>query len=219
MLFSHRQFDYLANPQGRTAQTAAGTASVSTAQVKFGSKSLDVPNSTNPRMTISGHNDSSFTLEGWFRTSDWSTSYRCFFGGWSTSATSFGLGAYSNNIITLQNTSGTNVDFNLGITLATNTWHHIALTRDGTTARLYVNGNQRGGNKTLSGTMLGAGHSLLFGNSGLGSQINGYCDEVRLSTGIRYTNTFTPDAAAFASDATTVLLCHFDASPLVDSTT
>jgi hypothetical protein len=216
MLFSHRQINYLANPQGRTAQTAGGTASVSATQFKFGSKSLDVPNSSNARLTTTGHTDSSFTLEGWVRSANWSTSYRSFFGGWNSGQTSFGLGAYSNFIITLQNSTGSNVDFDVDGTLATNTWHHIALTRSGTTAKLFVNGTQRGGDKTLSGTMFGSGHSLILGQSGIGQNINGFCDEVRLSKGIRYTGSFTPSTSAFVNDSNTVLLCHCEVAPLVD---
>ena len=40
----------------------------------------------------------------------------------------------------------------------------------------------------------------------------GYLDEVRFSKSVRYTSSFTPSTSAFANDANTLLLVHFDES-------
>jgi hypothetical protein len=230
-LFSSHQGLYLANaPTGRTAQTwtnsLGATLNTNATFRKFGTGSLNATSASGGYQpgyfTVTGHNDSSFTLEGQFRFSSFSTSYRTLFGNRATgSGNAFSLGVYDTNIITLQNNSGSNQDFSLGISLATNTFYHIALTVDGSTCKLYINGTQRDGNKTLTGdkiTVSGAGR-LLIGYGSIGQSFDGYIDEIRLSTGLRYTAGFTAPTAAFDSDATTVLLCHCDAVPPVDSIT
>lgn len=222
MLFSGHMMNNLAGAAaGRTAQTFTSVSSgVSSTQKKFGTYSANSFEAG--YFTTTGHTDSSFTLECWARFATQSTSYRCLFGNRETGGgNAFGLGLYSNNIMTLQNNSGSNQDFVLGISLATNTWYHIALTVSSSTCKLYINGTQRGGDKTLAGDKITVGSSgkLRIGASALGQAMDGYMDEIRLSKGLRYTAGFTEPAAAFTSDADTILLCHCEASPLVDSTT
>jgi hypothetical protein len=221
-LFSQRMMNSLAAPQGRAAQTFDGTAgSISTAQKKFGNSSHSLEGIFTERFTTTGHDDSNFTLEGWFRFSgirsgDYSGT---FFGGRGpTDNTAFSLALYQNNIVTLQNRNNSNTDFVLGISLATNTWYHVAVTVSSSTAKLYINGTQRGGNKTLSGPFLSSGDKLVLGSSGLkGNWPNSaWGDEYRLSKTLRYDGSFTEPSAAFVNDANTVLLCHCEAYPLVD---
>lgn len=88
--------------------------------------------------------------------------------------------------------------------LALNTWHHIAVTRSGTTTRLFVNGVLQGSfNDTLSYThqsgypMLGAWVSWHGGVNYLGG---GYIDEFRLLRGhAAFTSNFTPPTAPYAN--------------------
>lgn len=78
-------------------------------------------------------------------------------------------------------------------TLSTNTWTHLAFVRSGTTIRAYINGVVSGVTDTQAGTL---------GNTGLtviGSQLNGYIDDLRISKGVaRYTTNFTPPRLAYA---------------------
>jgi hypothetical protein len=222
-LFSQRMMNSLAAPQGRAAQTFDGTAgSISTAQKKFGNSSHTLQGISSERFTTTGHDDSNFTLEGWFRFSgirsgDYSGS---FFGGNNASIgnTAFALSLFQNSVVTLQNRNSSNTDFVLGISLATNTWYHVALTVSSSTAKLYINGTQRGGNRTLSGPFLSSGDKLILGSAGLsGTWPNTtFGDEYRLSKTLRYDGSFTEPSAAFVNDANTVLLCHCEAYPLVD---
>ena len=213
MLFSGRTMSYLANPQGRTAQTFLGTTSLAVDQKKFGTYSLDVPDAVNARFTTVGHNDTNFTLEAWVRFSKFNSS------GYVTIWDHYGgtsaLGIYSNNIVTYQSSSG-NIDFNLGVTLGTGLFHHIALTRSGDTIKLFINGTQRGGDQTLGGSFLPSGAQLRLRGSNLGNTYASHMDEVRLSKTVRYTGSFSVPTAPFTNDANTVLLCHFEQSPLVD---
>jgi hypothetical protein len=85
-------------------------------------------------------------------------------------------------------------------TLTTGTWFHFALSRSGSSMKMFINGTQAGSTYTASvnysvGTLLGIGTSTYV----LGSSIlNGYIDEFRITKGYaRYTTTFTPPTAAF----------------------
>jgi hypothetical protein len=211
----------------RIAQTFATNANdtISSAQKKFGTNSLRTDNGQN-RFNFNGHTDNEFTLECWFRATTFtgSTYPAPLFGLRNDSFGYFGFACAiytGGNIITLANKAGTNYDFSLGITLATNTWYHFALTRSGTTAKIFINGTQRGGNKTVaSGDMIGSAFStdrLMIGNSTLNYWPSaGFMDEIRLSKGLRYTGNFTEPASAFVNDADTVLLSHCEVFPLVD---
>jgi hypothetical protein len=219
-LGAFRQSNYLAAaaPAGRTAQTFTSiNSSVSSAQKKFGTNSCNGFEAG--YFTVNGHTDSSFTLETWARFTNFSTSYRTLFGNRETGGSnSFGLGLYNSDIFTLQNSDQTNRDFSLGISLSANTWYHIAITVDGSSCKLYINGTQRGGTQTLSGPFITRSEAgkLRIGASSLGQSIVGFMDEIRLSKGLRYTANFTEPASAFVNDADTVLLCHCEVSPLVD---
>ena len=99
------------------------------------------------------------------------------------------------------------------ISLAVNTWHHIAVTRDGDTLRHYANGTQVSTN-AFTETMNSLGTPLVISShnsSGAGS-IDGFMDEIRISKTCRYPSgtTFTPSTTAFNDDKDTVLLMHMD---------
>lgn len=228
MLFSSRfanRLSYPSAPAYRTGQTFDGTSgSISSTQKKFGSYSLLLQGYVTDRFTTVNHNDTKFTLEGWFyySTANGSGYSGSFFGGRnsSNSSTSFGLALYSNNTITLAQRDGTNQDFVLGTTLSTGAWHHISITRSGNTVRLFIDGTQRGGDKTFTGTFLSSGDKLIIGSSSLQSSwfSTAYADEVRLSKTVRYeANSLIPQAA-LSNDEDTVLLTHCEAYPLVDDT-
>jgi hypothetical protein len=92
--------------------------------------------------------------------------------------------------------------------LAANTWHRIAVTRSGSTIRLFHNGTHYA--HTKSGTvadnatfpatpndyiMIGGVHSS---GASFQGQLNGYIDEVRITKGVaRYTGNYTLATAAF----------------------
>jgi hypothetical protein len=100
-----------------------------------------------------------------------------------------------------------------GTALALNTWHHIAVSRSGTSTRMFINGTQSGSTYTDSnnyqvgstaGTRIGM-HSVYNGDF-----INGWLDEIRVSNSARYTANFTPATQPFVNDANTLLLIHAD---------
>ena len=96
-------------------------------------------------------------------------------------------------------------------TLTTSTWYHIAVSRSGTTMRLYVDGVQKD-SATVS-TDLGVAKPLVVGAKwSTGAEyLDGNVDEIRVSKGVaRYTGAFGAIAAEFTSDASATLLLHFN---------
>jgi hypothetical protein len=93
-----------------------------------------------------------------------------------------------------------------------NAWHHIAVTRDASNAtRIFIDGVLRG---TMTGTAAPTSSTGAFtiGEAGdaLAEYFPGLVDEVRISNVVRYTATFTPSTAPFATDGNTVALYHLN---------
>jgi hypothetical protein len=106
-------------------------------------------------------------------------------------------------------------------------WHHVAVTRRAATGELvlFVDGrldaagagppgdaSYRDGRVSPNDVInpfLMIGGRKLASNDNLPA-FNGFIDEVRLSTVIRYSSDFTPPSAVFSPDASTAALYHFD---------
>ena len=83
--------------------------------------------------------------------------------------------------------------------IADNNWHHVAVSRQGTSMKLFIDGTQEGSTATTS-------QSFLFWDTRLGARDNtadagtkytGYMSDVRITKGLaRYTANFTPPTAA-----------------------
>lgn len=93
----------------------------------------------------------------------------------------------------------TGYDLQVNYVVPTNTWTHIAASRQNSTARIFVNGTLVGsGTITRSSPqgIVGIGDVPTF--TGLG--VIGYIDDVRVSKFARYTSSFTAPTAAFGLD-------------------
>ena len=94
--------------------------------------------------------------------------------------------------------------------LVAGTWYHVALTRNGSSTRLFINGAQDGSTYS-DGSNYGTTKPIRIGGDYAGSNcFAGYLDEFRVSTSSRYTAAFTAPTGVFQGDADTVLLIHFD---------
>lgn len=82
-------------------------------------------------------------------------------------------------------------------TISTGTWTHIAVTRSGTSTRLFVAGNLEA--TATDSTAFSQTENLSIGvDRSNTSGLNGYLDDIRLTKGVaRYTATFTPPTATF----------------------
>jgi hypothetical protein len=108
-------------------------------------------------------------------------------------------------------------------------WHHIAVTRTSSTGRLaiWVDGRldaQRTSSPATGDVSYRVGRTTSYPADAtlvIGAEkhdvgpdypsFTGWVDEVRLSTTVRYTATFSPPATRFQLDGATAALYHFDA--------
>ena len=180
--------------------TLNGNAAFSTAQKKFGTKSLYIDGVNQSYAYIASNNlfqvgTGAFTIECYVHgLSGGGGAYQGVVGRWWTDGNIWDLRYASGDI---SGNWGVHDDSNIrdgGVNLSDSTWYHLAWTRDGSgDNNLWLDGvnklNWTNSNDQSLGTT-----DLVFGatNSGTGYIFNGYIDEVRLSTTERYTTGFTP---------------------------
>ena len=187
--------------------TLVGTAKTSTAQSKFGGASLLLDgNSDYANFPETGAND----IDG---AGDWTAEFFWRFNN-NTSpiyqmllTKGFGLQIYTINgalaIALSASNSGTYfISTTGGTTLSNDTWYHVALVKNGTSYKVYLDGthetNLGGTNSSTVGTGGGSWHIGAIEGSELTYPANGYMDEVRISRLARYTANFTPPTEPFA---------------------
>jgi hypothetical protein len=182
-----------------------GSAQVSTTQVKFGTGSMYFNGSgsylvSNPASTQLYSYGGDFTIELWLYRN--ATGQTILFDSRPTGGG--GASAYyvlyvSSGSVVLWNTSNTN-RITGTTTLSNSTWYHIAVSRSGSSTKLFLNGTQEGSTYTDSTALICASRRPYVGvdaNDGT-SALNGYIDDLRVTNGYaRYTTTFTPPTAAF----------------------
>jgi hypothetical protein len=148
-----------------------------------------------------GFGTGDFTVEAWAYTSDNTRSV----GGASQRIFDIGGGDVG---IWLQSSTGY-ISYNIagGVTATTtvfpeNQWNHVALTRSGTSLKLFLNGAQVA--STTNSSNLGTAHPATVGafNNTSDGAFLGYIDDLRITKGIaRYTSAFTPpDEIDLSSD-------------------
>jgi len=202
----------VAATRGGKTVSLSGDAALSTTQKKYGSASL-LLDGTGDYLTIPSTDDfgfgtGDFTVEGYFRFNSVAATQNLF---------DFRAGAASDVApVVYINAGGQlryysyNADRITGATLTTGIWYHIAVSRSGTTTRMFVNGVLQGA--WSAATDYGVAKPLRVGADwNTANTVNGYVDEVRISKGIaRYTAAFGALVAAFVSDVYTQLLLHLD---------
>ena len=98
---------------------------------------------------------------------------------------------------------------------AFNQWHHVAMSYDGTTTRLFVNGTLEG---SVAGGGSASGAELRIGNYNTGSNFyTGYISNLRISNSALYTSAFTPSTTPLTPTANTRLLTCADSRFVDDS--
>ena len=101
-------------------------------------------------------------------------------------------------------------------TFSNNTWYHIALQRSGGTFNAWVNGtryvNYAGSDDYTTVFQANQPIGANLETTSNVSNLQGYMDELRISTSARYTNgaTITTPTAPFVNDENTYVLCHFN---------
>jgi hypothetical protein len=181
-----------------------GDAKLSTAVSKYGGSSLFFNGTTDylftphsPSIDIGGGN---FTVECWIYSTNISgLQYQNIFSKKITTGTTnvgYSFSIKMNGSVAVWN--GSTEAATTGITLASNTWYHLAWVISGSTLRIFVNGTQyfSGTYSTSANT-----HPVTVGCGSYGGVFNdfvaGYIDDLRVTKGAaRYTANFTPPTAA-----------------------
>jgi hypothetical protein len=157
-----------------------------------------------------------FTVEMWVYAS--SGTYN-FFDGRSTSGqNAITLTINSDNTVSFLNSNGTVRINAAGFVFGA--WNHIAVTRSGTSVRLFCNGVQIGSTFTDSSTYISGTNRPAIGAGGftLGStRLTGYVSNLRVVKGTAvYTANFTPPTSPVTAIAGTSLLLNFTNAGIVD---
>ena len=181
--------------------TSVGSAQVSTTQAKWSPTSLRIAGGTDVLTMPSSSNfnvgSSDFTLEAWIYVSAYVSSSAIFGNGSGFSPFLIFIGA-SSEITFYSSTNGSTwaiSDLRFATNPATGTWHHVAVTRSGTTFRTFFNGTLAN-SATLSGALYNNPSDVTIGR--YTNSFNGYIQDLRLTKGVaRYTASFTPPTAAF----------------------
>jgi hypothetical protein len=207
--------------------TASGNAQISTTASKFGGSSAYFDGDGDYITVNSGSVGSfltqDFTVEAWINyTFSGSSETRMIVisGGQGSSFDYFQIAVSNNNSLRAEHRSGRGVFSTPANSLSPNTWHHIALVRDSTSTRFYIDGVEEASTTAWAGKILRTQAPATvtigqmntetgFDNEYPGEYFKGYIDEVRVTKGVaRYTSTFTPDNLPFYKG----LVTEFDLS-------
>lgn len=196
-----------------------GTASLSTSQFKFGSRSFN-STATTAYSTVITRNTTpaNFTIEFFFFLNSTGAVLNLLS---STLANSFLL-AFARNPMNITVSIGQGTSFNIAnavrlstTALVINTWYHLAIVNTDTQYRFFINGIEQ--NSITSSLQMQPNAFSTFRLGGNASAYNGFIDEFRLSNIARYTTNFTPPVSMFSIDNNTICLNHFDGLNISDS--
>ncbi len=158
-----------------------------------------------------------FTLEGWVKLNSTGDQYFLSSHGSVAASREFYFGLESSTLMFYYYYgSSSESSVSSSWTPSANTWYHVAVCRNGADLRLFVDGSQLGSTHDISTRYLHNNvYDLLVGaltNTGgsITGSVDGYMDEVRISSTARYTTTFTPSTTEFTDDINTALIIHGD---------
>jgi len=165
-----------------------------------------------------------FCVEAWAYTT--STSNQCIVGSYRYAD---GVGAWNLNInynskkirFFIRHSGGSVIDglFESG-TFPTNQWVHVAVTRDGSNLRAFINGTQAGSTNTSIGSnTIDNAQTNYYVGVATDSQIywQGYISDVRVVKGSSvYTSAFTPPTAPLTAITNTSLLLNGTDAGIID---
>lgn len=182
--------------------TANGNVQIDTAQSVFGGAS-GLFDGTGDYLTIADSAD-------WdFGTGDFTIDFRIRFTG-SGDQCLVDVGGFAAGVM-IQWSGGVDLNtfiagtqYSTGYNFSTGTWYHIAIVRNGTDVKQFVDGVQKGSTGTNSSN-INTTVGVRIGQRVAGTyDLNGWMDELRISKGIaRWTANFTPPSAAYDNPSST----------------
>ncbi len=197
--------------------TVAGSAQVDTGQSKFGGGGLQLNGSTDYLRTpmADGFNfgASDFTIEFWIRfAASTGSQYAVMVDRGSNTFKYIICGRAAEQwYFALKDSNVIQVNIQEPDALSANVWYHVAFVRNGSSWKVYRDGQLRGSGANYAPACPTFTNEVDMGAADANLFVNGWMDELRISKGVaRYTANFTPPAAPFVTDANTSLLLHFD---------
>ena len=185
------------SPSPKTV-TAFGNAQISTAQSKFGGASIAF-DGTGDYLNINsdsafGYGLSDFTIETWVYRNV-SSALQIITDQRAGVATQLVPTLYINATTLFYYANGGNRI--TGGVVPASQWVHIALSRSGTSTKLFINGLQGGSTYADSNNYIDSPVRVGGANDGSSvASLNGYLDDLRITKGVaRYTSNFTPPGA------------------------
>lgn len=182
--------------------TANGNAQVDTAQSKFGTGSCLLDGSGDYLSILDSPDwdfgTGDFTIDFWFRPSAFDNGSSYTFFDRNTQG-DFSLRRRTTNTVAFY-AEGVELDFDYTWTPDTNQWYHVAVTRNGTNLRLFINGVNVGNTLTSSNDIQGTA-DLEIGRANSNTEyLNGWIDEFRIIKGRAvWTDNFTPPILAYSN--------------------
>jgi hypothetical protein len=183
-------------PANRTVTVSSGSPVITTAQFRYGNGSISGGRVETPYNAAFDWGAGDFTIEFWFRYSGTLTSEFRFCNGKTGSVFSFGSRIFSGNRIigVLLEGVAWEVEFNW-TPVGANTWAHIALTRQGTTMRIFQNGTSLGSASNSRSWTVNSSPFLIQPDTFIASG-GAWFDDFRVTKGVaRYTANFTAPTA------------------------
>ena len=194
--------------------TFLNSAALDTAQYKFGTSSLLCDDATDdgisiPTSTEFGFGTGAFTLEAWIRGDSYSAQHSIIDTRNTGNPTDVAGNLYVDASGQVRYAQGTTDVVTSGLSVLTaNVWHHVAVSRTGTTIKLFIDGSEVG--TATNSTNLGTTKQVIIGTDVSANGFSGWIDEVRISDSARYTATFSPRNGIHQGDLNAKLLIHFD---------
>ncbi len=200
---------------------AHGNAQLDTSQYKYGTASClfdgsgDYISTAHSADLVLGANN--FTFASWIRVAAFPSQYAMIYAKRGSNITFSGLlvALTASGFLSLfASSTGTNWDLltgaTLGITISLNTWHHLAVVRNGSTWTGYLDGTAGTTPRTASGALCDGGDAMTLGGEIAGSfYFNGWLDDCFLLNGqALWTNNFSPPAAEISVIADPACYLH-----------
>jgi hypothetical protein len=193
---------------------------IKTGSRKFGAGgSLFVPNATSGACLVLRNGETSpgstWTVEAFCRITTFNANENVLFAPSSTGTSCvITLTSTAVKVYDQTNAAAKVLRLTASATLSTLTYYHVAVTYNGTTLDVYLDGVNIGTVNTTAAnlTIASGGHFIGRGNTINSDSFFGNIDEFRFSSIRRYTGNFTPTTVPFTDDANTKWLFHFDNS-------
>jgi hypothetical protein len=184
--------------------TRSGSAQISTAQSRFGGASAAFPGGisswlTAPNVTALTLGAADFTIEMWCYPNTVSGEFLFWNGNIDAYAGARLIQVGSTSLVLLCSTNGTAHTTNIQVdnVLSVSAWQHVAISKSGSTLRVFVNGLTVI-TTTIAASLYNGGINNIGGRSAFPASFDGYIDDLRITKGVaRYTANFTPPTQTF----------------------